>query len=1034
MQENRVHALAEFLKIVPETLKLKGRKFEEHFSVIDSGQRVVGLLDIADERFEPRFDFDPNVFKIVGAHCTCDDGERGRICEHLVALATHLSERHFPENRSTNQLDFLDKHFQLPAFQNAQFHLSIELEEQKDALEPLINIHKYIKEGTWGVGRRFTANDSYKFSQGEPTDQGLLDYIGSFRQILFYSNYSAADRFNWGFWLSLLGHPRVSIGETRLNVSTAPARLDLISEAGKWVLTVDHDLKLGSNPQYFEVNGGVLVLCKQTGNLLVCQLDAFRRDILMEINQYRPKLNHEELLANLTRLERLQKLFNLKLPDELEGVIQKEPASMILQLDLQPGRGFVVSPRIKYGDAKARLLPGVGPNYLPVDGNKVVERDMDEEQDKYEDFLNKFPFEEKPDREQNIIVNDLERALVLIDWIKNASGCELEWLRQEPKIHHFSSVQGLRVQIDSKAWLKIHLMSNDKKTFTINQFAEDDTFLANTGYVAVGNGEWLQIDNAVRQQLNQLKMAVTQEKRALKLKKAAMAVLAEMEQVDFEGDQHWLDRLDEWRGAKDEQYKPSKDLNAEMRKYQVEGYRWLRRMSDLGVGACLADDMGLGKTLQALAVLLDRIKTGPTLVVAPASVGYNWREEINQFAPTLRPILYAEGRRGKSMSRLKRGDVVIISYALVLKDIDKLAKVKWGTLVLDEAQFIKNALSQTAIAVSKLNRDWTLALTGTPLENHLGELWSIFRMLNADLLGAWDVFRKTYVAPIEKARDPEKLENLRRLIKPFILRRTKQNVLDDLPERSDIILKVELGEAQRTRYEAERGRVLSQLDEVDERVRFKLLAAITRLRQLACHPALCEPRYKGESAKLKVFSELVEELVSENHRLLVFSQFTSFLSLIAHELNRIHVPHVMMTGETPVKHRQTIIERFQTGEVPVFLVSLRAGGTGLNLTQANYVVHMDPWWNPAVEEQATDRAHRIGQAQAVTVYRLVATNTIEEAILNIHNRKRDLVQSLLDGQEGVGKLSIGDLIGLIKGEDAEAEEGEEAEDTDDADE
>ena len=201
-------------------------------------------------------------------------------------------------------------------------------------------------------------------------------------------------------------------------------------------------------------------------------------------------------------------------------------------------------------------------------------------------------------------------------------------------------------------------------------------------------------------------------------------------------------------------------------------------------------------------------------------------------------------------------------------------------------------------------------------------------------------------------------------------------------------------------------------------MRFKLLAAITRLRQIACHPSLCDDKYKGESAKLKLFSELLEELVSESHRVLVFSQFTSFLNLIARELNRIHVPHVMMTGETPVKHRQAIIKRFQTSEVPVFLVSLRAGGTGLNLTNANYVIHMDPWWNPSVEEQATDRAHRIGQTEAVTVYRLVASNTIEEAILNIHERKKDLVQSLLDGKDAVGKLTLQDLVSLIKGDDS----------------
>jgi len=596
----------------------------------------------------------------------------------------------------------------------------------------------------------------------------------------------------------------------------------------------------------------------------------------------------------------------------------------------------------------------------------------------------------------------------------------LEWLRKEPRIHQINQVQGLRVQIDGNAWLKIHLMADDK-TFSIQHFPEDDYHLAGTRYVAIGEGEWLEIDRRLRQQMNQFKMAVVQEDKAMKLKNAALAVLSEMEGVVWEGDDDWMNKIREWRGQGTDNYVLPGNLNATLRNYQEEGYQWLRRLSELGVGACLADDMGLGKTVQALAALLDRVKEGPVLVVAPASVCYNWKEEIQRFTPDLTPALYSEGRRAKNLSKLKPGAVLIISYALVLKDFKRLSEVTWGTLILDEAQFIKNAISQTAIAVSRLNRKWTLALTGTPLENHLGELWSIFRMLNPELLGSWEHFRKTYVTPIEKGHDGPKLENLRRLIRPFILRRTKANVLDDLPDRSDVPLTVELGESQRAKYEQERNRILSQLDEADEGNRFKLLAAITRLRQIACHPGLCEDKYKGGSAKLKLFSELVEELVSEKHGVLVFSQFTSFLSLIARELNRLHIPHVMMTGDTPVKHRHTIIKRFQDSEVPVFLVSLRAGGTGLNLTNANYVIHMDPWWNPAVEEQATDRAHRIGQTRAVTVYRLIAGNTIEEAILNIHDRKRNLVQSLLSGKDTVGKLSIDDLVSLIKGEDKEPE-------------
>lgn len=1016
MKENRVHALEEFLKIVPEAIRVKGRLFRDKFAILDEGERISGKTKgFGGQVLQARFDFDPQVFNIVDAFCTCNDVRRGSICPHLCGLADQVIHNFSPEDDEQNTLEFLDKHLNLATFQNPQFQLSIQLNIEDTHLEPEIAIHKFIKEGSYGVPRRFTANDSYKLTKGESSDQNLLDYVSQFRQVFFYSNYPPEQRYNWGFWLSLLGHPRVSLDDRPIKVRTGEVGLALVPQEEKYLLSLDHKGESLRGVRYFDVDGGLLCLCKSANTLVVCQVDQLRKGILLEIQHVKPVFTKAELLAEIGRLEKLQALFDLGLPSELSSIIQKVPPKLILLLDLEVGKGLTLSPRAFYDGSKTRVIPGSSGQYLSASDDMVVQRDYKRETQLLEDFLNYFPFEELPNRDHDIVVSDLERALVLLDWLRDQDQWLMEWKRKEPKIHKMSNVQGLRVQIDSNAWLKIHLMADDK-TFAIQHFPDDDQFLAGTQFVAVGDQEWVQIDHQIRQQLNQFKMAVTQEEKSMKLKNAALAVLAQLEEVEWEGDKTWLQRIEEWRGIRDEDFKPSAKLNADLRNYQLDGYRWLRRMSELGVGACLADDMGLGKTVQALAVLLDREKDGPILVVTPASVGYNWKEEIERFTPDLKPVLYSEGRRTKQLKKLKSNQVIIISYALVLKDIEKLSAVAWGTLVLDEAQFIKNALSQTAIAVSKLNRAWTLALTGTPLENHLGELWSIFRMLNPELLGTWESFRKTYVTAIERGRDMKKLENLRRLIRPFILRRTKQNVLDDLPERSDIILKVQLGEAQRLKYEQERGRILTQLDEVEEKLRFKLLAAITRLRQLACHPGLCEERYKGESAKLKLFSELVEELVSEDHRVLVFSQFTSFLGLISRELNRIHVAHVMMTGETPVKHRQTIIKKFQKGDVPVFLVSLRAGGTGLNLTNANYVIHMDPWWNPAVEEQATDRAHRIGQTRAVTVYRLVATNTIEEAILNIHARKKDLVESLLEGQEGVGTLSVGDLVSLIKNE------------------
>jgi len=1016
MDDNRLNALESFLSAIPESVRVKGKQYRCLFEVDDREESVEARLRANQtEPLTARVDFDAHTGAIVGAHCGCVEARLGKICAHLSGLADQLIDDSLTPPARANSLDFLDKHFNAPAFQSAQFQLSVDIEEAGDELEPAVFIHKFIKEGAFGAGRKFTANDSYKFTHGEPADQNLLDYLKIFRQVVFYSNYETAKRYNWGFWLALVNHPRVSLGDKPLTVAAVPAELTLIQEEDGYRLGIRHGKNTPAGLKYFEVDGGLLALSRREGKLLICQTSAFSAAVLMEVSQLRPKLSRGELIANLPRLEKLQAFFDLELPADFDDIVQPAEPRLALQLDLQAGHGLTIYPRIAYAGTKARLAPGARGRYLSGGDSQVLERNLEAEEALLEEFLGLFPYPLEEGEGPDIGIDDLTRAQALLEWFKEQPW-PVEWLREEVKITPVSHVQGLRVQVDAKAWLKIHLMA-DGRDIVIDYFPEEDQRLADGAYVAVGEREWLQIDEELRRRLNQIKMAIAQEDRAMKLRKAAMAVLADMPDLSWEGDPDWLARIETWRARGKDRFRPSQKLQTKLRKYQLEGYRWLRRLSELGAGACLADDMGLGKTIQALAVMIDRAKTGPALVITPASVCFNWREETKRFAPTLNPILYAEGRRRK-IAKLKNNDVLIMSYAMALRDVEKLSERRWHTLILDEAQFIKNPMSQTAIAVARLPRDWTLALTGTPLENHLGELWSVFRMLNPDLLGPWDHFRRTYAQPIERGQDPQKLDSLRRLLKPFILRRTKQNVLDDLPDRDEVDLKVELGDAQRARYEQERQRILAQLDEMGENggARFKLLAAITRLRQMACHPALCDDRYKGESAKLTMFSELVEELVSESHKVLVFSQFTSFLSIIGLELNRIHVPHLILTGETPVKHRQAIIDKFQNGDTPVFLISLRAGGTGLNLTSANYVIHMDPWWNPAVEEQATDRAHRIGQTRAVTVYRLIANGTIEEAILNIHDRKRDLVENILAGKDQAAKLSIKDLVSLLQGQ------------------
>jgi len=364
--------------------------------------------------------------------------------------------------------------------------------------------------------------------------------------------------------------------------------------------------------------------------------------------------------------------------------------------------------------------------------------------------------------------------------------------------------------------------------------------------------------------------------------------------------------------------------------------------------------------------------------------------------------------------------LIIVSYQLLQRDAERFASRDWNTLVLDEAQFIKNAQTKTSQAIRSIDANWRLGLSGTPLENHLGELWSLFRTLSPGLLGSWDRFRTRFAEPIERHKDDDRRESLAKLVRPFILRRTKSNVLTELPPRTEVTLFAEMGPAERKRYEDARvaaiaelsGTTLNDRGEGDQRMR--TLAWLTKLRQLSCHPRMVDKSWRQGSAKLSLFLETVDELRDGEHRALVFSQFVKHLDVVREALDERGISYQYLDGSTPAPERQRRVDAFQNGEGDLFLISLKAGGTGLNLTAANYVIHLDPWWNPAVEDQATDRAHRIGQERAVTVYRLVAKDTIEEQILELHANKRELVASVLSGTDQAGRLSTDEMIDLIR--------------------
>ncbi|XZE35141.1 DEAD/DEAH box helicase [Pirellulaceae bacterium SH501] len=540
-------------------------------------------------------------------------------------------------------------------------------------------------------------------------------------------------------------------------------------------------------------------------------------------------------------------------------------------------------------------------------------------------------------------------------------------------------------------------------------------------FVPLGDGQFAMISEQLRQRLNSIQDVSTTDSGQIRVSRAATAVIEEALGTDitFEADSSWRDALDRLRTAKTLQPKVPSNLMADLREYQKSGYSWLARLAHWGIGGCLADDMGLGKTVQTLGVLIDRANKGAALIIAPTSVGSNWQREAERFAPSLKPKLYREHDRQTLIDSAGPGDLIITSYQLLQRDVERFTARSWYTLVLDEAQFIKNFQTKTAQAVRQLDADWRIALSGTPLENHLGELWSLMRTVSPGLLGSWDRFRKNFAEPIERQGNRDRLQALGRVVRPFILRRTKKEVLSELPERTEVVRYAELSTEERKKYDAARMAAINELtqpegEEGEAQMRIRVLAWLTRLRQLSCHPALVDKRWTESSAKLDLFMEIVEELREGEHRALVFSQFVQHLSLLREALDKVGVTYQYLDGSTPAAKRQEAVDRFQAGEGDLFLISLKAGGTGLNLTAADYVIHMDPWWNPAVEDQATDRAHRIGQQRAVTVYRLVAKDTIEQQILALHADKRELISGVLDGADRAGRMSTDELVSLIR--------------------
>ena len=559
---------------------------------------------------------------------------------------------------------------------------------------------------------------------------------------------------------------------------------------------------------------------------------------------------------------------------------------------------------------------------------------------------------------------------------------------------------------------------DDETVLTVGQLLQLVAESPRKGFIRLNDTDFMALSDRLRKQLARLESLTVSNRGHLQISEFHASLLgsALSGEIEIKHDK----RIDELQKKIEKsmalQPEPPRQLKAELRDYQMDGYQWMTRMTGWGAGVCLADDMGLGKTVQTIAFLLHAAEEGAALVAAPASVVLNWRRELERFAPTLRVHVLNEAADRKALvEQAAAADVVLTSYGLFVTADEVLCAKEWNTVCLDEAHVIKNRQTKTSAVVMKLQARHRIILTGTPVQNHLGELWNLYQFANPGLLGSHEQFHQKYIVPIEQQGNNERSRQLKRIVSPFMLRRTKQEVIEELPEKTEVNLPVELTDDELAVYEVIRRRAKELLEEeqASAGVSVNTLAEITRLRQAACSAGLVEKGWQGQCSKLDVLADLLQEIVGGGNAVLVFSQFTSFLAMVRQRLDAQKQPYLYLDGAVAVKHRDQLVQQFQRGQCPVFLISLKAGGLGLNLTGANYVIHLDPWWNPAIEQQATDRAYRIGQRQNVTVYHLIAQHTIEEKILRLHQTKRNLADAMLEGTNESHKLTSKELLAMI---------------------
>ena len=939
--------------------------------------------------------------------------------------------------RLLNELDVLDARAARPA---PVIEVWWQLAKALGALTISPLVKKQLKRGTMSAGSQTTAGkllDDHRDSLSE-VDLRIAEHVAGWTPGARGAHAArGAQTYPVQAFAALVGHPRVLAEWSDQPIAVVRMALGFAARLAGEQICLEPSLDgerfsprlLAGLLGAFAPGEPLIVEEPERSRCVVIDVRDEARQLWQLLAKHGDEFPPEAHAQLLERLGRLEARLPLSVPAALKGAELPAQTITVARLRLLPDVTLELELFIRPGPGAPLYPPGSGPRDIMLRAGEAgqrgyIRRALGDEPEAARAMLVGLPMAGAQEGPPYCFrIDDTDEALRLVSALQQPRpGLDVEWVDARPAIVGGPvGAEMLRVRVERRRdWFGI-VGELKIEAGRLELAVLLDAARRQQRFVRVDDNRWVELSDTLRQRLQAVADQTFSGKHHLELSPGAVPAIQALGEAGAK-----VEAVADWRQLTERLTRsltlvplPPAALNATLRDYQIEGHAWLSKVAAWGAGACLADDMGLGKTVQAIAALLDRVKLGPALVLAPTSVAFNWVDELRRFAPTLEPVLYAhEDDRPRCLAKLRKKDVLIVSYGLLVRDADALAATPFGTLVIDEAQALKNATTRRARAARRLDAKFRIALSGTPFENHLGELWSVFAAIFPGLLGSWEQFRERFAQPVERGKDPEARAALSRVLRPFLLRRTKQEVARELPSRTEIQVSIALSKQERELYEDARLAAVAALDRQgkgvrDEQHRFQVLAALTRLRLLASHPRLYDGTSAVASSKLRRLLELVEELHSEGHRALVFSQFTSHLALVREALDAAGYTSLYLDGATPAKQRAKLIAEFQAGAADVFLLSLKAGGTGINLTAADYVIHLDPWWNPAVEDQATDRAHRIGQTKPVTVYRLIARGTIEEQILAMHGDKRALVAGVLDGTDVAARLTTQDLLDLL---------------------